>query len=70
VTEMLNQDGVSGSAATESGFTANRDGDASAALELGQRMRGRENHVVNGENQDPHPAAAAMILAPLRSQYS
>jgi len=39
VTEILNQDGVSGSTATESGFSADRDGDASAALELGQRMR-------------------------------
>ncbi len=39
MTQMVSEGGDSGSATTESGFSADRDGDTSAALELGQRIR-------------------------------
>jgi transcriptional regulator with XRE-family HTH domain len=39
VTQMLGHGSGAGSAATESGFIVDRDGDASAALELGKRIR-------------------------------
>jgi transcriptional regulator with XRE-family HTH domain len=39
VAQMLGQDNDGKSYATASGFTTDRDGDASAALELGQRIR-------------------------------
>lgn len=39
MTQMLGHGHGTGSAGTESGFSADRDGDASAALELGKRIR-------------------------------
>ncbi len=39
MTQMVSEGGDSGAATTQSGFSADRDGDTSAARELGQRIR-------------------------------